>query len=51
MSAIGTKQTWGSALHISAIGGEADIASASQNDRDFDLAALSFDRSKQIKIS
>jgi hypothetical protein len=25
MSAIGTKQTWASALHISAFGGKADI--------------------------
>ena len=31
MSAIGTKRTSPSALHMSAFGGKADIASASQN--------------------
>ena len=33
MSAIGTKQTWAGALHMSAFGGKADIAPASQNVR------------------
>jgi hypothetical protein len=33
MSAIGTKQTWGIALHMSAFGGKEDIAIASQNVR------------------
>ena len=31
MSAIGTKQTLASALHMSAFGGKADIAPASRN--------------------
>jgi len=31
MSAIGTKRTWTNALHMSAFGGKADLASASQN--------------------
>ena len=31
MSAIGTKQTWASALHMSAFGGKADIEIASDN--------------------
>jgi len=33
MSAIGTKQTWVSALHMSAFGGKADMMIALQNDR------------------
>ena len=33
MSAIGTKQTWTCALQMSAFGGKADIAPASQNVR------------------
>ena len=33
MSAIGTKRTYQVALHMSAIGGKADIAPASQNVR------------------
>jgi hypothetical protein len=30
MSAIGPKQTWASALHMSALGGKADVRFASQ---------------------
>jgi hypothetical protein len=33
MSAIGTKQTWVGALHMSAFGGKADMAIALQNVR------------------
>jgi hypothetical protein len=33
MSAFGTKQTWASALHMSAIGGKADIPFCTANVR------------------